>query len=123
MKTTVSKTIPHLIALIQADEIATAQARKTLGYGEKDILSMPEVRRIISLSRKEWEALSEFVTTLSYDEKRNVCTIMLLGRGDFKTYEESLKHCETHSIDTASEYILGKTLKLEEYLRKGIAKL
>jgi 5-methylthioribose kinase len=84
---------------------------------------MSEVHRINNLRKKEWEALSEFVTTLGDDEKLKICAIMLLGRGDFKTYEESLKHCETHSFDTASEYILGKTLKLEEYLRKGIAKL
>lgn len=92
-----------------------------LGFG--NILSMEQLEQIYKHHLPEWENVDSFVEGLSDDEKRQICAIMLLGREDFDSYQESLKYCLSFPIETTADYILGKTQLLEDHLRQGMKKM
>jgi predicted metal-dependent peptidase len=120
MNTELHGKINHIIGLIQAFMLARERAKRELGYG--DCMKLEQVFELSERVKREHDALHAFVNGLSDDEKRQTSAIMLLGRGDFGSCDDSLRHCETFPIETASQYILGKTRRLEKYLRAGMAK-
>src|ERR1700733_14827963 len=96
--------IDRLIELLRKYLSAGEAARIELGYG--DILSMGDIFNVSQKTKTELAALRGFVQGLPDDDKREICAIMLLGRGDFDAYGEALNHCNDYPIETAAEYIL-----------------
>ncbi|MBO4847287.1 MAG: DUF3775 domain-containing protein [Lachnospiraceae bacterium] len=82
---------------------------------------------VIEIKRtNSFDELNEYLNTLSYEELLEVEALMLLGRGDFITYEESLAQIKKlynipsqENKDLAISYLLSKQC-LIQYIGEGL---
>ena len=69
--------------------------------------------------------LTDYLYALSDEARRDLIVLTLLGRGDFDhAYEKAMETRAryTHADDQVL-YLMGKTVRLEEYLRVGLGVL
>ena len=66
--------------------------------------------------------LTDYLYALSDDARKELIALMLLGRGDFDhSYEEALETCSRYTTaDDQVVYLMGKTVRLAEYLGIGL---
>jgi hypothetical protein len=93
-----------------------AEARKTRATEGKtqtpyEIMNDPERRQ-----------LTDYLYALSDDARKELIALMLLGRGDFDhSYQNALETCSRYtSADDQVVYLMGKTVRLAEYLSIGL---
>jgi hypothetical protein len=93
-----------------------SEARKTRAAEGKtqtsdEIINDPERRQ-----------LTDYLYTLSDEARKELIALMLLGRGDFDhSYQNALATCSRYtSADDQVVYLMGKTVRLAEYLGTGL---
>jgi hypothetical protein len=66
--------------------------------------------------------LTDYLYALSDEARKELIALMLLGRGDFDhSYQSALETCSKYtSADDQVIYLMGKTVRLAEYLRIGL---
>ena len=66
--------------------------------------------------------LTDYLYGLSDDARKELIALLLLGRGDFEhSYERALETCAHYTgADGQVIYLMGKTVRLAEYLRIGL---
>ena len=66
--------------------------------------------------------LTDYLYGLSDDARKELIALLLLGRGDFEhSYERALETCARYTgADDQVIYLMGKTVRLAEYLRIGL---
>ncbi len=66
--------------------------------------------------------LTDYLYGLNDDARKELIALMLLGRGDFDhSYERALETCSRYTTaDDQVIYLMGKTVRLAEYLRIGL---
>jgi hypothetical protein len=66
--------------------------------------------------------LTDYLYGLSDDARKELIALLLLGRGDFDhSYERALETCSRYTTaDDQVIYLMGKTVRLAEYLRIGL---
>jgi uncharacterized protein DUF3775 len=69
--------------------------------------------------------LTDHFYALSNEARKELIALMLLGRGDFEhSYERAIETCSRYSSDDDQViYLMGKTVRLAEYLRIGLSAL
>jgi hypothetical protein len=69
--------------------------------------------------------LTDYFYSLSDEARKELIALMLLGRGDFDhAYENAVATCSRYATaDDQVLYLMGKTVRLAEYLRAGLATL
>jgi hypothetical protein len=69
--------------------------------------------------------LTDYLYDLSNEARKELIALMLLGRGDFNhSYEAALETCSKYtSADDQVVYLMGKTVRLAEYLSTGLGAL
>ena len=67
-------------------------------------------------------ALADYLYGLSDAARKELIALMLLGRGDFEhSYLRALETCSKYvDPDDQVIYLMGKTVRLAEYLRVGL---
>lgn len=68
-------------------------------------------------------ALRGAIDSLPSDEKHELSDEMLLGRGDFGTFDDALAYTKDFNPETTGLYLFGKTLALDRYLQHGMERL
>src|ERR1700730_18901984 len=113
-----------LIAAAQVEEViflleelsATRKARYVEGRAPTvdELLNDPERRR-----------LTDSLYSLDTNVRTGLVALMLLGRGDFDhAYERAIETCsKLVTADDQVMYLMGKTFRLADYLRKGLERL
>ena len=93
-----------------------SEARKTRAAEGKtqtsdEIINDPERRQF-----------TDYLYTLSDEARKELIALMLLGRGDFDhSYQNALATCSRYtSADDQVVYLMGKTVRLAEYLGTGL---
>ena len=66
--------------------------------------------------------LTDYLYGLSDEARKELIALMLLGRGDFEhSYSRALETCSKYvDPDDQVLYLMGKTVRLAEYLRIGL---
>ncbi len=66
--------------------------------------------------------LTDYLYGLSDDARKELIALMLLGRGDFDhSYQRALETCSRYTTaDDQVIYLMGKTVRLAEYLSIGL---
>jgi Protein of unknown function (DUF3775) len=104
--------VGELIALLE-QLTAARKARVAQGRTQTvdEIINEPERRR-----------LTDYLYGLSDDARKELIALMLLGRGDFEySYQRALETCAKYSDpDDQVIYLMGKTVRLAEYLNTGL---
>jgi hypothetical protein len=69
--------------------------------------------------------LTDYLYALSDEARKELIALMLLGRGDFDhSYQRALETCSRYtSADDQVIYLMGKTVRLAEYLSIGLSAL
>src|SRR5438093_9710275 len=69
--------------------------------------------------------LTDYLYGLSDDARKELIALMLLGRGDFDhSYQRALETCSKYTdADDQVIYLMGKTVRLAEYLNTGLSAL
>jgi len=69
--------------------------------------------------------LTDYLYALSDEARKELIALMLLGRGDFDhSYQNALETCSRYtSADDQVVYLMGKTVRLAEYLSIGLGAL
>ncbi len=98
-----------ILLLEQLTEARQARAGKQQTADE--IINEPGRRR-----------LTDYLYALSDDARKELIALMLLGRGDFDhSYQRALETCSRYTnADDQVIYLMGKTVRLAEYLRIGL---
>jgi Protein of unknown function (DUF3775) len=107
--------VGEVIALL--DQLAEARkARVAQGRTQTpdEIINEPERRR-----------LTDYFYGLSGEARKELIALMLLGRGDFAhSYQRALETCAKYTdADDQVIYLMGKTVRLAEYLSAGLGAL
>ena len=100
-----------IILLDRLSEARQARAAQGSTQSAEDVINDPERR-----------ALSDYLYGLSDAARRDLIALMLLGRGDFEhSYPRALETCSKYvDPDDQVIYLMGKTVRLAEYLRIGL---
>jgi hypothetical protein len=107
--------VGEIIALLEqltaARKVRVAQGRTQTA---DEIINEPERRR-----------LTDYLYGLSDDARKELIALMLLGRGDFDhSYQSALETCSKYTdADDQVIYLMGKTVRLAEYLNTGLSAL
>jgi hypothetical protein len=69
--------------------------------------------------------LTDYFYSLSGEARKELIALMLLGRGDFDhAYENAVATCSRYATaDDQVLYLMGKTVRLADYLKVGLATL
>ena len=107
----VGEVIALLEQLTEARKARVAQGRTQT---VDEIINEPERRR-----------LTDYLYGLSDDARKELIAVMLLGRGDFDhSYQRALETCSKYTdADDQVIYLMGKTVRLAEYLNTGLGAL
>jgi hypothetical protein len=97
-----------------------SEARKAAGAAES---RKPTPDEIVDDPRRRH--LTDYLYALSNEARKELIALMLLGRGDFdhsyqRAMEASSRYTET---DDQVIYLMGRTVRLAEYLRIGLGAL
>jgi hypothetical protein len=104
----IEEVILLLDRLSEARKTRAAQGRT---QSAEDIINEPGRR-----------ALTDYLYALSDAARKELIALMLLGRGDFEhSYQRALETCSKYvDADDQVLYLMGKTVRLAEYLRIGL---
>ena len=110
-----STQVKEVISLLE-ELSETRKARYVEGRAPTvdELLNDPERRR-----------LTDSLYSLDTNVRAGLVALMLLGRGDFDhAYERAIETCsKLVSADDQVMYLMGKTFRLADYLRKGLERL
>jgi hypothetical protein len=69
--------------------------------------------------------LTDYLYALSDEARKELIALTLLGRGDFNhSYQRALETCSRYTnADDQVIYLMGKTVRLAEYLSTGLGAL
>jgi len=69
--------------------------------------------------------LTDYLYALSHESRKELIVLTLLGRGDFDhSYETAMETCARYNnADDQVLYLMGKTVRLAEYLSIGLRAL
>src|SRR5947208_226600 len=100
-----------IFLLEQLSEARKARATQGRTQSSDEIINDPERRR-----------LTDHLYALSDAARKELIALMLLGRGDFDhSYQRALETCSRYtSADDQVIYLMGKTVRLAEYLSIGL---
>jgi hypothetical protein len=100
-----------IILLDRLSEARKARAAQGKTQSADDIINDPERRQ-----------LADHLYARSGEARKELIALMLLGRGDFEhSYPRALETCSKYSDpDDQVAYLMGKTVRLAEYLRLGL---
>jgi Protein of unknown function (DUF3775) len=100
-----------IFLLEQLSEARKKRASEGKTQTSDEIINDPERRQ-----------LTDYLYTLSDEARKELIALMLLGRGDFDhSYQNALATCSRYtSADDQVVYLMGKTVRLAEYLGTGL---
>jgi hypothetical protein len=100
-----------IFLLEQLFEARRARAAEGKTQTSDEIINDPERRQ-----------LTDYLYDLSDEARKELIALMLLGRGDFDhSYQNALETCSKYtSADDQVVYLMGKTVRLAEYLSIGL---
>jgi hypothetical protein len=104
--------VEQVISLLeQLFEARRARAAEGKTQTSDEIINDPERRQ-----------LTDYLYDLSDEARKELIALMLLGRGDFDhSYQNALETCSKFtSADDQVVYLMGKTVRLAEYLSIGL---
>jgi hypothetical protein len=104
--------VEHVILLLeQLSEARKARAAEGKTQTSDEIINDPERRQ-----------LTDYLYALNDEARKELIALMLLGRGDFDhSYQNALATCSRYtSADDQVVYLMGKTVRLAEYLNIGL---
>jgi hypothetical protein len=104
--------VEQVISLLeQLFEARRARAAEGKTQTSDEIINDPERRQ-----------LTDYLYDLSDEARKELIALMLLGRGDFDhSYQNALETCSKYtSADDQVVYLMGKTVRLAEYLSIGL---
>jgi hypothetical protein len=107
--------VQQVISLLeQLFEARRTRAAEGKTQTSDEIINDPERRQ-----------LTDYLYDLSDDARKELIALMLLGRGDFDhSYQSALETCSKYtSADDQVVYLMGKTVRLAEYLSIGLEAL
>jgi hypothetical protein len=107
--------VDQVISLLeQLSEARKARTAEGKTQTSDEIINDPERRQ-----------LTDYLYALSDGARKELIALMLLGRGDFDhSYESALETCSRYtSADDQVVYLMGKTVRLAEYLSIGLGAL
>ncbi len=107
--------VKQVIALLgQLSEARKARIAGGKTQTSDEIINDPERRQ-----------LTDYLYDLSDEARKELIALMLLGRGDFNhSYDAALQTCSKYtSADDQVVYLMGKTVRLAEYLSVGLGAL
>jgi hypothetical protein len=67
-----------------------------------------------------------FLTSLGEPKLSELCALMYYGRdedGSFETFQQALTECEALGLEAKTGVILEKSVRFQDYVRKGLARV
>ncbi|MGE0126660.1 MAG: DUF3775 domain-containing protein [Blastocatellales bacterium] len=111
------QTLDKIIAL--ADRLKNKNFADSQARGDRN----PTVEEILNYHQSpEYQDLYKSIANLSSQARRELLALMWIGRGDFSfdDWSAALKHARPDPVDQAAGYIIGKSLRLPDYLRAAL---